>query len=93
LLGPVSARHDQLKAERVPGRRDAEVTVAYTLEVRLDEHGELRDVLLDGESLWPIWFKVEWKGNGHLGAKIAGQRLSTREGDEIRFVTEAPVTR
>lgn len=60
-----------------------------TLEIYLDPDGELRDVLLNGESLWPIWFKVEWKGNGHLGGKIAGQRLSTREGDEIRFVIGA----
>lgn len=63
--------------------------MAYRLEIYLDPAGELRDVRLDGESLWPIWFKVEWKGNGQLGAKIAGQRLSTREGDEIRFVIGA----
>ena len=50
-----------------------------TLEVRLAPSGELQDVLLDGESLWPIWFKVEWKGNGQLGAKIAGHRL-TKDG-------------
>ena len=55
----------------------------------LDPNGELRDVQLDGDSLWPIWFKVEWKGNGHIGAKIAGERLSTREGDEIRFLIGA----
>lgn len=62
-----------------------------TLEIQLDESAELRDVLLDGESLWPIWFKVEWKGNGHLSAKIAGQRLSTRDGDVIHFTTPARV--
>lgn len=62
------------------------------LEIRLAEDGELQDVLLDGQSLWPIWFKVEWKGNGHLGAKIAGQRLSTREGDVIRFVRASGAT-
>jgi hypothetical protein len=60
--------------------------LAYDLEVRLAPNGELQDVLLDGESLWPIWFKVEWKGNGQLSAKIAGRRISTREGDAIRFV-------
>lgn len=65
--------------------------MSYNLEIRLAPDGELRDVLLDGESLWPVWFKVEWKGNGQLGAKIAGRRLSTREGDLIRFVTEADV--
>jgi hypothetical protein len=65
--------------------------LAYNLEIRLASNGELEDVLLDGESLWPIWFKVEWKGNGQLGAKIAGRRLSTREGDEIRFVVASEV--
>ena len=61
----------------------------HQLDVHLDDNGELRDVQLDGESLWPIWFKVEWKGNGQLSAKIAGQRLSTREGDVIRFLVGA----
>ena len=56
------------------------------LEIHLAPNGELRDVLLDGESRWPTWFKVEWKGNGHVGAKIAGRRLSTRDGDQIRFL-------
>jgi hypothetical protein len=56
------------------------------LEIRLTPEGELRDVLLDGESRWPIWFKVEWKGNGQVGAKIAGCRISTRDGDTVRFV-------
>ncbi len=59
--------------------------MGYVLDIRLDEGGELRDVLQDGESLWPTWFKVEWKGNGQLSAKIAGNRISTRDGDEIRF--------
>ena len=63
--------------------------MAYDLEVRLEQDGGLQDVLLDGESLWPIWFKVEWKGNGQLSAKIAGRRLSTREGDQIRIVVGA----
>jgi hypothetical protein len=58
------------------------------LEIKLAHDGSLEDAQLDGESLWPIWFKVEWKGNGELGAKIAGKRLSTRQGDEIRFVIE-----
>ena len=63
--------------------------MAYTLEIHLDPDGELQDVVLDGESVPPMWFKVEWKGDGHLGAKIAGHRLSTRHGDEIRFVIGA----
>jgi hypothetical protein len=60
--------------------------LSYDLEVCLAPDGQFEDVLLDGKSLWPIWFKVEWKGNGQLSAKIAGRRLSTREGDRIRFV-------
>ena len=60
----------------------------YDLEIHLAATGELRDVLLDGESLWPMWFKVEWKGDGQLSAKIAGRRLSTRQGDAIRFVVD-----
>jgi hypothetical protein len=60
------------------------------LEVRLSADGELQDVLLDGQSRWPIWFKVEWKGNGQVGAKIAGERLTTARGDRIRFVVEQP---
>jgi hypothetical protein len=70
-----------------------EAAVAYNLEIRLDDNGQLQDVVLDGESMWPTWFKVEWKGDGQLSAKIAGRRISTREGDEIRFVTDAKVPR
>ena len=63
--------------------------MSETLEIYLAADGELQDVRLNGQSQWPIWFKVEWKGNGHLSAKIAGQRLSTREGDEIRFMLDS----
>jgi hypothetical protein len=64
--------------------------VSSRLMIKLAPDGGLQDVQLDGESLWPIWFKIEWKGNGDLSAKIAGNRLSTRQGDEIQFVVEAP---
>jgi len=77
-------RHDFRNAFHVPPVQ-SEVCLSYDLEVRLALDGRLQDVLLDGQSLWPTWFKVEWKGNGQLGAKIAGRRLSTREGDSIRF--------
>ncbi|HEY7063511.1 MAG TPA: hypothetical protein VII06_18680 [Chloroflexota bacterium] len=53
---------------------------------RLDVYlrdGEIQDVRLDGESLWPSWFKIEWKENGQRSAKIRGERLSTNFGDEI----------
>ena len=52
------------------------------LEVDLAK-GEVKDVRLDGESIWPIWFKIEWKGNGEVSAKVQGARLSTRNGDLI----------
>ena len=60
------------------------------LEVYLQD-GEVRDVLLDGESLWPSWFKIEWKETGQRSAKIRGERLSTNQGDEIVILHEAPV--
>ena len=66
---------------------------------RLDVYlrgGEIADVLLDGTSLWPSWFKIEWKENGQRSAKIRGERLSTNFGDEIvihQAEAAAPVTR
>ena len=52
--------------------------------------GEIQDVRLDGESVWPTWFKVEWKGQGDLSAKVHGVRLATRFGDRILFHEGAP---
>ncbi len=57
------------------------------LEVYLAD-GEVRDVRLDGESLWPTWFKIEWKETGARSAKIRGERLSTNHGDEIVIIHE-----
>ncbi len=63
------------------------------LEVHLVD-GEIRDVTLDGESVWPSWFKIEWKETGQKSAKIRGERLSTNFGDEIVLITEpAPIDR
>jgi hypothetical protein len=56
------------------------------LDIYLAE-GEVVDVKLNGESVWPTWFKVEWKGNGELSAKIQGVRLSTVRGDSIAIHT------
>jgi hypothetical protein len=53
--------------------------------------GEVHDVTLDGESLWPMWFKIEWKETGQRSAKIRGERLSTNHGDEIVIVTDPAV--
>jgi hypothetical protein len=60
----------------IAGRND------HHLEVLLAD-GQVSDVRLDGQSVWPTWFKIEWKGNGELSAKVKGVRLSTRYGDRI----------
>ncbi|HEY3107213.1 MAG TPA: hypothetical protein VGL23_00570 [Chloroflexota bacterium] len=53
---------------------------------RLDVYlvgGEVVDVRLDGQTVWPTWFKIEWKGTGDVSAKVRGLRLSSRYGDVI----------
>jgi hypothetical protein len=59
------------------------------LDVYLQD-GKLVDVRLDGESVLPTWFKIEWKESGELSAKVKGVRLSTRLGDEINIHHGAP---
>ena len=54
----------------------------HKLDVYLAD-GKVVDVHLDGESVWPTWFKVEWKGNGDVSAKVQGLRLASRYGDTI----------
>ncbi len=61
----------------------------HRLEVILDGGGQVADVRLDGESIWPIWFKLEWKGDGQISAKARGVRLSTRQGDQITVHVQA----
>jgi hypothetical protein len=56
----------------------------HVLDVFLVD-GQLTDVRLDGGSLYPTWFKVEWKESGEVSAKIKGVRLATRFGDEINI--------
>jgi hypothetical protein len=58
--------------------------MGHTLDVYLDD-GQLADVRLDGESLHPTWFKIEWKESGEVSAKIKGVRLATRYGDSINI--------
>ena len=60
----------------------------HRLDVYLAD-GQLTDVRLDGESLWPTWFKIEFKETGELSAKIKGVRLATRLGDEISIHQDA----
>jgi hypothetical protein len=55
---------------------------AHRLDVYLTD-GRLTDVHLDGESVHPTWFKVEWKESGEVSAKVKGVRLATRFGDVI----------
>jgi hypothetical protein len=55
---------------------------AHRLDVYLAD-GQLADVRLDGDSVHPTWFKIEWKESGEVSAKIKGVRLATRYGDEI----------
>lgn len=57
----------------------------HVLDVYLKD-GKLVDVALDGESQFPTWFKIEFKGeSGEVSAKIKGVRLATRYGDEINL--------
>lgn len=53
------------------------------LDVYLTPDGKLTDVRLDGESVHPTWFKIEWKETGEVSAKVKGVRLATRYGDII----------
>ena len=63
---------------------------ASELDVYLTGDGQVVDVRLDGESVWPTWFKLEWKGNGEMSAKVQGVRLSTRMGDAVRIHQGVP---
>jgi hypothetical protein len=54
--------------------------------------GRLTDVHLDGESVYPTWFKLEFKEDGEVSAKVKGVRMATRLGDEINIhAIAAPV--
>lgn len=52
--------------------------------------GKLLDVRLDGESMLPTWFKIEFKENGEISAKVKSVKLSTRLGDTITIHTQPP---
>jgi hypothetical protein len=55
----------------------------HVLDVYLTPNGELTDVRLDDESVYPTWFKIEFKESGEVSAKVKGVRLATRYGDVI----------
>jgi hypothetical protein len=59
------------------------VTDTHTLDVYLESDRAV-DVRVDGESLFPTWFKLEFKETGEVSAKIKGLKLSSKRGDVIR---------
>jgi len=61
----------------------------HVLDVYLVD-GRPVELLLDGESVYPVWFKLEFKETGELSAKVKGVRLATRFGDEINIRSGAP---
>ena len=68
------------------GASDTFAVPAGREDHRLDVYlvgGEVVDVRLDGQTVWPTWFKIEWKGTGDVSAKVRGLRLSSRYGDVI----------
>ncbi len=73
-----------------PEAPDAETFVipegreAHRLDVYLTR-GRLTDVRFDGESVYPTWFKIEWKESGEISAKVKGVKLATRFGDVINL--------
>ena len=56
----------------------------HVLDVYLAD-GRAVDVHLDGQSVYPTWFKIEWKESGEVSAKVKGVRLATRFGDSIHI--------
>jgi hypothetical protein len=68
----------------VPEGRENHVLDVYLVESR---PVELR---LDGESLFPVWFKLEFKETGEVSAKVKGLRLATRFGDVINIHQRPP---
>ena len=63
----------------VPEDRENHVLDVYLVE------GRPVDLRLDGESVFPVWFKLEFKENGQVSAKVIGLRLATRFGDAINI--------
>jgi len=68
----------------LPDNRENHVLDVYLVS------GRLADVRLDGESVYPTWFKIEWKETGDVSAKVKGVRLATRFGDQINLHQSGP---
>lgn len=43
------------------------------------------DIQVDGESVFPTWFKLEFKETGEISAKVKGLKLSSKRGDTIHI--------
>ena len=65
----------------LPANRENHVLDVYLVD------GRPVDLRLDGESLFPVWFKLEFKEGGEISAKVKGVRLATRFGDRIHIHT------
>jgi hypothetical protein len=63
----------------VPENRENHVLDVYLID------GRAVELRLDGESLFPVWFKLEFKERGDVSAKVKGVRLATRFGDVINI--------
>jgi hypothetical protein len=61
----------------------------HVLDVYLIDNRPV-DLRLDGESLFPVWFKLEFKETGEVSAKVKGVRLATRLGDVINIHNGPP---
>ncbi len=68
----------------IPANRENHVLDVYLM------NGRVVDVRLDGESVHPTWFKIEFKETGEVSAKVKGVRLATRFGDEINLHQAPP---
>ncbi len=65
----------------IPANRENHVLDVYLV------NGRVADLRLDGESVYPTWFKIEFKETGEVSAKVKGVRLATRYGDAINIHT------
>jgi len=61
----------------------------YQLDVYLVDNRPV-DIRVDGESVFPTWFKLEFKETGEVSAKVKGLKLSSKGGDVIQIHLEPP---
>jgi hypothetical protein len=55
----------------------------HQMDVYLEDDRAV-DIQVDGESVFPTWFKLEFKETGEVSAKVKGLKLSSKRGDTIR---------